>query len=252
MTPLLPSHRKKLADLLAALGPIEAEYSPRLGWANQIWIGVGVFIGAIATGVPPIAFFGLLAILLLWKWSEDKTILICKGGIVVTRWLKVESCRWEEIANLQYSVATAATSGLAAYSERHAILVRWDSSVLILNYLPSNLIKTLEAEIYTRLSPPLLELFDRGEMVFFADVGVDREGIRYRNESIGWDEVKRVEFAERVVVYKLNGMVWKRFKPLPNVGVLKAIAERLGKGSEPPWLCCDMIGSSKGRATRCQ
>jgi hypothetical protein len=231
-----PSREEQLSRLLAELGMPLVEHTRNLVPAVVMTVtGAGLFVAGVLYGprFPSRILLGLVllgAFLLaqfgvseLWRQIRWDGYRICRDGVILLLWRRIESCRWNEVAAFHFYVG----------NHRSAVVGRIDGVRLVLNGITAETAQFLGANIIRAQLPPAIDDLNAGREVSFADIAIGRDGLLHRTGVVPWEEFEKIDIREPITMIK-------RQEPhlylheLPNAGLFALlVGERLSRGRFP-------------------
>jgi hypothetical protein len=191
--------------------------------------------GLLPLGVAIWAFFQ-------WRRRRGMRVLVFKDGLVHIKGGREEVFRWDDIESVWASLTKTRPGSRAVY--HYYTIRRTDGrKVVFSGDLPgvAALGKTIVEEVKRHQLPRAIEAFKNGETIWFGSLGVGRDGLSNRKETIPWDQVEEVKMERGVIAVRKEGQ-WLRWAGVtvggtPNVYVFLDLVDHV-------------IGVTRGSATR--
>jgi hypothetical protein len=176
-----------------------------------------------------------LWILLTPVFSPRTRVFLCPKGLIYDK-RGLEVIRWDRIALIHKELHVDASSALL----RNYTLRREDGKLFVLTsdlpYL-ERLGGFMEREIVRHLLPRAISMYMDGQVQFFADVQVTRQGIAIKDnpQLLAWPDFERIVLDETTCsIYRTSSrQAWMTLSlsGMPNVWVLQGLAEHIMKHS---------------------
>lgn len=182
----------------------QADFVPLVG---AIWIVVGLW-------------FTLVPLL-----QRRIRVAVCPNGLLYTG-RKVEAILWDTITNFWKDVRSD-KKGRTLYMCK--VQCRND---LVFLFKPDidgveQLGQRIEQEVVRRLLPVATSLYDKGSIVSFNEITLDKQGVRVKQKSspLLWDDVEHIGINQRVISMYKKGEYWDwvtlPVADIPNAAVLR-------------------------------
>ncbi|MBC8509482.1 MAG: hypothetical protein H8D34_31920 [Chloroflexi bacterium] len=190
--------------------------------------------GPVAATTWSSPWFGLAAITLIpliWLALQrvrrsHRIATLHKEGIMI-RWTggQFYNKRWEDIEALLCDTVKNKFLGIALKTRQQlTILSHSGEKIRIDDRIPnlSELTERIKAKIYPRLLPQLRAALQKGDLLYFGPVILQKQAIKLREQGIPWDQVTSLSVVsgKLVVESKSNRKIKIAVGKIPNVDLL--------------------------------
>jgi len=177
-------------------------------------------------GLAAIALIPLILLALQRVRRSHRIATLHKEGIMI-RWTggQFHNMRWEDIEALISDTVENKFLGIPLKTrQRLTILSHSGEKVHIDDRIPnlSELTERIKAKIYPRLLPYLRAALQKGDLLYFGPVILQKQAIKLREQGIPWDQVARLSVVsgKLVVESKSNRKLRVAVGKIPNVDLL--------------------------------
>ena len=178
-------------------------------------------VACLAIGAPA------AIILFFWQLLRPQVILVCEGGLARVRHQRVRMFPWNQVAFFE---GIAIGEIVAPAYLRHEDGTKIDFEDLS----PGSQRKLAERarqEVWQRLYPPALKVYEEGGIVDYGMFGVTKAGLVRKGKTLPWEQIARLKIEPQgkfVVRRRGSVLYWfaKSITRIPNFFILQALIER--------------------------
>lgn len=167
--------------------------------------------------------------------SWNKGVMIHEDGIVFHDWRGTRVWRWMDVDSMKYAVTNHSLFGISVGSTHFYTLKNHQKQRLVFSNGLSrveDLANSIDQYVFPLLYARFSEQYNKGQVVSFGAVKVNRDGISIGNRSIQWTDVKEAALHQGVLkVLKkgdgLPGGFTASVSGIPNLQVLLAVVQQM-------------------------